>query len=108
MRFLFVTFACAAILTGTVLAQNRSAFSIEALVADAPGYVAARYAPGDLPAALIGELRAAEFDCRQSAAGFECTRMREAAIPCFDVTRVDISSDGVTADQNRLCTGAEE
>lgn len=108
MRLVLVTLACTTILTGSVLAQNRSAFSVEALVADASRYVAARYAPSELPAALITELTAAGFECRQSAAGGECTRTREAAAPCFDVTRVDISSDGVSADQNRLCMGAEE
>jgi len=89
-------------------AQTRAPFSVEAIVADATGYVAARYQVSELPSALIADLEAAEFQCRHSAAGSECTRSREASEPCFDVVRVDINAGAVSADQNRLCMGAEE
>jgi len=89
-------------------AQTRTPFSVESVVPDANGYVAARYQASELPAALIADLEAAEFDCRHSAAGSECTRSRQASEPCFDVVRVDITTESVRADQNRLCMGAEE
>jgi hypothetical protein len=100
---LTVLAACA-----TAQAQTRAPFSVEAIVADAAGYVAARYQANDLPSALIADLEAAEFQCRHSAAGSECTRSRQASEPCFDVVRVNISAGTVSADQNRLCMGAEE
>lgn len=97
-------FACA----GVSAAQTRAAFSVEALVANAPAYVAERYAQSELPSALIADLTAAGFECQHSAAGSECTRSREATPVCFDVARVSIAADAVTADENRLCMGAEE
>lgn len=93
---------------GASAAQTRAAFSVEALVANAPAYVAGRYAQSELPSALIADLAAAGFECQHSASGSACTRSREASPVCFDVVRVDISADGVSADQNRLCMGAEE
>ena len=97
-------FACA----GVSAAQTRAAFSVEALVANAPAYVAERYAQSELPSALIADLTAAGFECQHSAAGSECTRSREATPVCFDVARVSVAADAVSADENRLCMGAEE
>ena len=96
---------CAA---GVSAAQTRAEFSVEALVENAPTYVASRYARSELPAALIADLTAAGFECQNSATASACTRSREASPVCFDVVRVDITADSVSADQNRLCMGAEE
>lgn len=90
------------------MAQTRAAFSVEALVANAPAYVASRYAESEIPSALIADLSAASFECQHSASGSQCTRSREASPVCFDVVRVDITATAVSADQNRLCMGAEE
>jgi hypothetical protein len=106
MRNVLVAIACLA--ATPAHAQQRAPFSVEAIVADASGYVAARYQASEFPRSLIADLEAAEFECRHSATGSECTRSREASEPCFDVVRVDISAGRVTADQNRLCMGAEE
>lgn len=97
-----------AVSSGAAHAQTRQPFSVEALVANAGGYVAGRYAAADLPAALIADLTAAGFDCQHSAAGSECTRVREAEAPCFDVASVRITSGSVVAEQDRRCMGAEE
>ena len=97
-------FACA----GVSLAQTRAVFSVEALVANAPAYVAGRYAQSELPSAFIADLNAVGFECQHSASGSECTRSREASPVCFDVVRVSITASAVSADQNRLCMGAEE
>ena len=94
--------------SGASFAQTRAAFSVEALVANASAYVSSRYAQSELPSGLIAELTAAGFECQHSATGSECTRSREASPVCFDVVRVDITGESVSADQNRLCMGAEE
>jgi hypothetical protein len=108
MRNAFIALACLAACATPTHAQTRAPFSVEAIVADAAGYVGARYQQSELPSALIADLEAAEFQCQHSAAGSECTRSRQASSPCFDVIRVDISAGSVSADQNRLCMGAEE
>ncbi|MEQ1491377.1 MAG: hypothetical protein ABL932_12595 [Terricaulis sp.] len=108
MKIASVLAVCLFVCTGVSSAQTRAAFSVEALVADAPAYVASRYAQSELPSALVADLTAASFTCQHSASGSECTRSREASPVCFDVVRVDITADAVTADQNRLCMGAEE
>lgn len=95
-------------LSNAALAQTREPFSVDALVANASAYVQARYASSDLPSALIADLNAAGFQCQQSGSGSECTRSTEAGGPCFDVTNVSISAEGVAADKNRLCMGGEE
>lgn len=105
MRNVLLALVC---LAATPAYAQRAPFSVEAIVADASGYVAARYQASELPSALIADLEAAEFECRHSATGSECTRSRQASDPCFDVVRVDVTADRVTADQNRLCMGAEE
>jgi len=108
MRNIFIALTILAAGAAPAQAQTRAPFSVEAIVADASGYVGARYQASELPSALIADLEAAEFQCQHSAAGSECTRSRQASEPCFDVVRVDISAESVRADQNRLCMGAEE
>lgn len=90
------------------LAQTREPFSVEALVANATAYVEARYTQSELPSALIADLTAAGFQCQRSGSGSDCTLSREAGVACFDVTNVSIGAEGVAADRNRLCMGAEE
>ncbi len=108
MRNAFLALTCLIVAATPVHAQTRAPFSVEAIVADAYGYVAARYPAGELPSALIADLETAGFQCQHSATGSECTRSQQASEPCFDVVRVDISATTVSADQNRLCMGAEE
>lgn len=108
MKTVSIIAICLVACTGVSLAQTREAFSVEALVANAPAYVASRYAQNELPSALIADLTAASFECRHSASGSECTRSLEVSPVCFDVVRVDITAVAVSADQNRLCMGAEE
>ncbi len=81
-------------------------FSVDALVADAPAYVASRYERGALPAVLIADLTASEFQCQHSATMSECGRSRHAFGSCFDVVTVRISAETVSAAQNRRCMGA--
>ncbi|MDZ4690453.1 hypothetical protein [Terricaulis sp.] len=95
-------------LPASALAQTREPFSVEALVANATAYVEARYTRSELPSALIADLTAAGFQCQHSGSGNDCTRSREAGGSCFDVTNVSITAEGVAADRNRLCMGAEE
>jgi hypothetical protein len=87
--------------------RAREPFSVDALVADAPAYVAARYRPGELPSALIAELTAEEFQCQHSATMSECGRARHAFASCFDVVDVRIAAESVQAEQNRRCMGAQ-
>ena len=108
MRNVFIALSLLAACATPTQAQTRAPFSVEAMVADASGYVAGRYQASELPSALVADLVEAEFQCRHSGAASECTRSRPASEPCFDVVRVDISAGGVSADQNRLCMGAEE
>jgi hypothetical protein len=101
--------SCAALaaLLAACASNAREPFSVDALVADAPAYVAARYEAGELPAALIAELTAEEFQCQHSAAISECGRARHAFASCWDVVDVSISAAGVQASQNRRCMGAQ-
>lgn len=108
MRTFAIFTVCLLAGAGASFAQTRAAFSVEALVANASTYVAGRYAQSELPSGLIADLTAAGFECQHSASGSACTRSREASPVCFDVVRVDISAENVSADQNRLCMGAEE
>lgn len=108
MRNILIALSLLAACVTPTQAQTRAPFSVEAMVADASGYVAGRYQASELPSALIADLEAAEFQCRHSGAVSECTRSRPASGRCFDVVRVDVSAGGVSADQNRLCMGAEE
>lgn len=88
-------------------APAREPIGIDALVADAPGYVAQRYRADELPAALIADLTAADFRCQHSAAGSECGRTQHAFASCFDVVTVRISpTEPVQAEKNRRCLGA--
>lgn len=85
----------------------REAFSYAALLADAPGYVAARYSSRELPAALVADLTVDGFACQHSATASECSRSTRASPVCFDVAIVRISSTApVYAEQNRRCMGA--
>lgn len=108
MRTVFIALTLLAACVGASHAQTRAPFSVEALVADAQSYIASRYERGDLPAALIADLIAADFQCQHSAAGSECSRVREAAASCFDVASVRITPERVVAEQDRRCMGAEE
>jgi hypothetical protein len=87
--------------------QAREPLSVDALVADAPAYVAARYRSGELPGALIAELTAADFQCQHSATMSACGRARYAFGSCFDVVDVRIQAESVQAEQNRRCMGAQ-
>ncbi len=108
MRVFLILTASLFLSAGATSAQTRAAVSAEALIANAPAYVASRYATSELPSALIADLTAAGFECQHSAAGSECTRVREAGGSCFDVAAVSITADRVTAEENRRCMGAEE
>lgn len=108
MRTAFTVLTFIVACTGSSLAQTRTAFSIDELVADAPAYVAARYQASELPAALIADLTSAGFTCQHGATGSECTRSVEANGSCFDVTNVSIGAESVLASRNVLCMGAEE
>src|SRR5262245_29268196 len=93
---IFLLPACAA-------AQPRDQISVDQLVADAPAYVAARYQSNELPAALIADLTAQDFQCQHSATMSECGRSQHAFGSCFDVVTVRISAEHVDAEQNRRC-----
>lgn len=88
--------------------QARGPFSVDALVADAPAYVAARYQRVELPAALIADLTAEAFQCQHRAMMSECGRSRHAFASCWDVVTVRISAEDVRAEQNRRCMGAQQ
>ena len=95
-------------LTACAATPQRERFSIDALVADAPGYVASRYHRNELPAALIADLTAEEFQCQHSATISECGSSRHAFGSCFDIVSVTITAETVTAEKNRRCLGANE
>jgi hypothetical protein len=87
--------------------QARAPLDLEALVADAPGYVAARYPAVDLPDALARDLAIAGFTCQTSAAATDCSRAELAFASCFDVWSVRIAAGApVHAEVNRRCMGA--
>jgi hypothetical protein len=88
--------------------QASEPFSVDALLADAPAYVAGRYQRSELPAALIADLAAQEFQCQHSATMSECGRSRHAFGSCWDVVAVRISTETVRAEQNRRCMGAQQ
>jgi hypothetical protein len=87
---------------------ERAPFSVDALVADAPAYVASRYARSELPAALIADLTALDFRCQHSATMSECGSAQHAVASCFDVVTVRISAETVTAERNRRCMGVQQ
>lgn len=100
--FAFLSTACAT-------PQPRADFSVDALVADAPAYVAARYRGRALPSALIADLTAAGFHCQHSATASECGRSQHAFAACFDVVSVRIFAGApAQAEKNRRCLGAQE
>jgi len=80
-------------------------FSVDALVGDAPAYVAARYQSDELPAALIADLEAASFQCQHSATVSECGHSQRAHGSCFNVTTVRIEPARVQASRNVRCMG---
>ncbi|MGH6952345.1 MAG: hypothetical protein ACREH4_15890 [Vitreimonas sp.] len=96
------------LVVGACASQAREPLSVDALVADAPGYVAVRYQTRDLPAALIADLTSQEFQCQHSAAMSECGRARHAFASCWDVVTVRVASETVRAEQNRRCMGAQQ
>lgn len=101
------TTAACFLLLSACASKGREPFSVDALVADAPAYVAARYGAGELPSALIGDLTAENFQCEHIATMSECGRARLAFALCWDVVAVRISAEAVRADQNRRCMGAQ-
>jgi hypothetical protein len=105
---LALSLALSLALAACAAAPERERFSIDALVADAPGYVASRYHRNELPAALLADLTAEEFQCQHSATISECGSSRHAVGSCFDVVSVTITAEAVTAVKNRRCLGANE
>ena len=93
--------ACAA-------APERAPFSVDALVADAPAYVASRYQRRELPAALIADLTAEDFQCQHGATTSECGSSRHAFASCFDIVTVRINAETVAAEKNRRCLGVQQ
>ncbi|ANP45226.1 hypothetical protein [Candidatus Viadribacter manganicus] len=85
----------------------REPFSTTALLIDAQGYVASRYEPHELPAALIADLTAQDFQCHHSATMSECSSALHAFASCFDVIIVQINAEIVSAVNNRHCMGAQ-
>ncbi|WP_395644714.1 hypothetical protein [Terricaulis sp.] len=81
--------------------------AVDALIVDAQGYVAGRYRPEELPAALIADLTAEGFTCQHSATASQCGMSHHAFGSCFDVYDVQITAESVTAEKNRRCLGAE-
>lgn len=102
-----VCLALAFVLSACAATQAREPIFIDALVADAPGYVASRYQRSVLPAALIADLTAQEFQCQHSATMSECGSAQHAFGSCFDIVTVRISAETVTAEKNRRCLGAQ-
>jgi hypothetical protein len=93
--------------TTPTLAPPRAAFSFDAMLGNAPAYVAERYESGELPSALIADLTADGFTCENSATMTQCSRTTPASPVCFDVAIVRISNAApVYAEQNRRCLGA--
>jgi len=107
MKFIAFAFAVA-VVAACASSVAREPFSVDALVADAGGYVASRYERSELPAALIADLTAEEFQCQHSATMSECGSARHAFASCWDVVTVRISADVVTAERNRRCMGAQQ
>lgn len=89
--------------------ERLSPIDLDALVADAPGYVASRYNAADLPDALVRDLAAAGFTCQAGATApaTDCTRAIAAFASCFDIWSVRITTDHLAhAEVNRRCMGA--
>lgn len=103
-------FALAAFLAACAAAPApvREPFALDAFLADADVYVAARYQRNELPAALIVDLEALEFQCQHSSTASECGRARHAFASCWDVINVRITAADLSADQNRRCMGATQ
>lgn len=98
--------ACAPVGAQTPTAP-RERISVDALMADAQTYVAARYRASELPAALIADLTAEGFTCQHSATASQCGMTNHAFGSCFDNYDVQITAERVTAEKNRRCLGAE-
>lgn len=99
--------ALALVLAGCAAPITRDPIGIDALVADAPAYVAQRYRANELPEALIADLTAAGFQCQHSTTSAECGRADHAFASCFDVYTVQITVGAVRAEKNRRCMGAQ-
>ena len=67
LRAAFLVLAVGACASEAREQQAREPLSVDALVADAPAYVEARYQAGELPAALIADLTANDFECQHGA-----------------------------------------
>lgn len=88
-------------------ASVRAPLDVDALMADAPAYVATRYDAGALPADLVSDLNAAGFECVHRATMSECTLTQHAFASCFDISVVRISAtEPVHAARTRRCMGA--
>jgi hypothetical protein len=86
----------------------REPFSVDALVADAPAYITARYQGDELPAALIADLEAASFQCQQSETVSECGHSQRAHGSCFHITTVRIEAERARAERNTRCMGVTQ
>ncbi|MBN8607895.1 MAG: hypothetical protein J0L81_13345 [Caulobacterales bacterium] len=85
---------------------ERGPLDVEALIADAPAYVASRYEPRELPDALVRDLETALFRCEPRGQATECAMTRHAFGSCFDVSMVRVSATApVRAERNRRCMG---
>ncbi|NJM91975.1 MAG: hypothetical protein HC861_04425 [Rhodospirillaceae bacterium] len=99
-----VVWAASIALASCASTPMMEAFSLDALVADAPAYVAYRYASAPMPVSLIDDLTDIDFQCQHSATGSECGRARQEFGNCFDIVTVHIRADEpVRADSTRRC-----
>ena len=104
----FLAFAAALFAAScTTASAEREAFSLDALFADAPAYVSAHYQRSEVPAALIADLTAANFECQNSATASTCSRSRQVG-NCFYFDTVRIFADApVQAERDQpRCLGA--
>lgn len=85
---------------------ERAPLDLEALIADAPAYVALRYGADELPDALVRDLEMALFRCEPRGSRTECAMTRHAFASCFDVSIVRISAtEPIHVERNRRCMG---
>lgn len=85
---------------------QRAPLSVDALIADPPGYVAQRYQPSQLPRALIADLADEGFQCQHSATATQCGRTQHAYASCWNVVTVNISASAPVQATNAIrCMG---
>ena len=86
MRFALLGLALLGACASVEAPSRREAFSVEALFADAPAYIASRYAHSELPAALVADMTASGFTCSSAPDVTACGRTHEhtgPSPPCF-------------------------